>query len=81
MEEVMPYMEVIQNINIKRDRKRLANQKYSAKMKELHKDDEPIECSECYGKFYPTNKSHHIRTDKHKNALKIREEIINALKN
>jgi hypothetical protein len=67
-------------MKIKTERKKLANAKYNAKMKEIHKDDDPIECPECLGHYYPVNRSHHFKTDRHKNAIKIRILIEQEMK-
>jgi|LakMenE18May11ns_1017448.scaffolds.fasta_scaffold9282016_1 hypothetical protein len=70
-----PYLNVINRLEQLRLKKAQYNAKYNNKMKELHKDDDPLVCPICYGKYYPVNKTHHYKTDKHKNGLKIRAEV------
>jgi hypothetical protein len=71
----VPYLDVVAELEKKKARKALYNARYNNKMKTIHKDDDPIECAICYGKYYPVNKTHHYKTDKHKTALKIRAEV------
>jgi len=70
-----PYLDVIGEIEKKRLLKAQYNAKYNQKMKELHKDDDPVTCTVCYGKYYPVNKTHHFNTKKHKDGIKIRAEL------
>ncbi len=78
-EQPIPYLEVISEIEKKRLKKAQYNAKYSNKMKLIHADDDPIECAICYGKYYPVNKTHHFKTEKHKTGLKIRASVYGAV--
>lgn len=75
----VPYLDVIAEIEKKKAIKSQYNAKYNNKMKVIHAEDEPIECAICYGKYYPVNKTHHYKTDKHKRGLKIRASVYGAV--